>query len=237
MIDYITIKEHNSRQSQLMFVDFKYSIEPLTEENSGFENVSESEIFTEIFTKNIEITKEYNEKNIHNEFIEIIKGFNLDDSIITKKTKGKELTKVIINNHSNYIVVDGRIGKAQYIILSEDNYKKYKDVVDSTELKIIFENSLENEIYLYRKNKIDQPGIVMIQYTDSLENMINYEIIKLKNEVIGRLNDNKTKEYIKSETNRITKLINYNSLLNNVKLYNLVSVGFFPEKQFSKIIL
>ena len=112
-------------------------------------------------------------------------------SNILKLSKEKEelsklpFTKQLINHASNFIAVDGKIGQATNMLISEDNYTKYGIDKFDLKLEVMFDDSVEDCI-LYRKNTKDQPGLILLY------------------------NENK---------------------------YEFMPIGFFPEKQFSKIKL
>jgi hypothetical protein len=87
----------------------------------------------------------------------------------------KLITKIL--NAINYVAANGRIGPAKTMIISEKNYKKYnleKNFI--YDIEIIFEDI--NDIYLYRKNEIDQSGIFLCYYTDENNNDF-YEIFSI----------------------------------------------------------
>ena len=174
---YVTIKKTNDEKFSLNFVDFK---------QDDIENVG-------IFTKNIVFT-ETDKSKIKDLLIgKIISLSNMN--ILDEKTKNvfsfknceESKYKTKLNNASYYIAVEGKIGKATNILLSEKNYNKYnlKDICVEMNLNILFDDTVE-DIYLYRINSIEQPGLVLV------------------------FNDDK---------------------------YELIPIGFFPEKFFIKISL
>ena len=96
------------------------------------------------------------------------------DEIVLKKLSmehveeigGRKAIYAKIVNASNYIASSGRIGFASHMLISKENFEKNKisDIENIQNLKIIFDDSIK-DIYLYRQNPIDQPGLILI-YND-----------------------------------------------------------------------
>lgn len=91
-----------------------------------------------------------------------------------------------INKTSTMIATQGRIGEATNMIISKENYDKYHISEISDKYEILFEDV--DDIYIYRKNSFEQPGLCLCYYVDD-----------------------------------------------NTTYYEVVSIGFCPEKQFIKI--
>jgi hypothetical protein len=68
-----------------------------------------------------------------------------------------------IQKLSNNIFDNGKIGKPNVILINENNYNMLKSF-NNNFIKIncdfIIDNDLENKIYLYSKNSIDQVGLI-----------------------------------------------------------------------------
>jgi hypothetical protein len=78
------------------------------------------------------------------------------------------LAKILVA--SVYINIEGKIGPATNMIISKENYEKFSISDFCGRFEILFEDV--NDIYLYRKNTTEQPGLVLFYYTD--ENDIDY---------------------------------------------------------------
>jgi hypothetical protein len=148
----LPVKEINSTDYTLLYVDFDY------EDNK----------IPEVFQK-YGVLKYSFDNYTYNDILKIIK-INFDNLTIDKQSKFKNLTKLddvdkFINrlkNISNYIAADGRIGKANTIILNEKWYNIIKNNDYFKELDFIVDELLDDKIYLYRKNNIDYPGIIFV---------------------------------------------------------------------------
>lgn len=81
----------------------------------------------------------------------------------------KKITAKIFNA-VYYVASNGRIGKATTLLVSEENDKKYnlsellKNHGTLNDLEIVHGDV--DDIYVYRKNKIDQPGLMLIYNED-----------------------------------------------------------------------
>lgn len=153
-------------------------IEDIDEWNTGMT------ISPRLDNKNIELTSDYlNDNDIRLKFIEKAneiseKTFNeLDDENSRTLGLGTQdslsLSNNEINNNngldklrqkiikaSNILALKGRLGPAQYILISEDLYYKIENIL-SIPLKPIFHDS--NDIILFRKNKISEPGLIYLK--------------------------------------------------------------------------
>jgi hypothetical protein len=72
----------------------------------------------------------------------------------THETKCRKLMTIICNA-SYYIATNGKIGEATNMIISKENYEKYSISHFSGKFEILFEDI--NDIFLYRKNQIEEP--------------------------------------------------------------------------------
>jgi hypothetical protein len=113
----------------------------------------------------------------NNDYIEILNLIKTNfDNLINKKKKENSLSHLILNNDnltaenliirlkhcSNMIGCNGRIGFANTIILNENYYDLIKNENKLNECDIIIDNTLNDKIYIYRKNQIEQPGTIFI---------------------------------------------------------------------------
>jgi len=176
-IDFICTREVDVDELDVIFIDFKYDGE--------VDNV----IGPDIFKKRVVLDNDYyDDFHIENEFIEIVSALadvNIDDepefydkfnfNYDTNETEQVNQRRLItkINNHSNLIATSGRIGPAQYYVISEENYKKFNLSIMNGILTPIFHDI--DDILLFRKNQIDQPGILYVKNTITNK----YDIITL----------------------------------------------------------
>lgn len=164
--NYVCTKETNSEEYKIIFIDFDYQ---------GEED-SMTVIAPKVFTKEGILTQTDKTKVkqlLVDEIINLSNMNNISDELkikFTLKNCDESNYKYKIQNGSNYIAVDGRIGPARNILVSEDNYKKYnlKDICDQMKLTILFDDNV-NDIYLYRCNSIDQPGLSLLFFEDKYE--------------------------------------------------------------------
>lgn len=163
--NYVCVKESNSEEYKILFVDFKDSeedgvsvINPCVFVKEGvLTRTSKSEIKDLLVT---EIMKLSNMNNISDELKIKFTLKNCDESNYKYK----------IQNGSNYIAADGRIGRATNILVSEENYNKYnlKDICEEMKLTTLFDSRV-NDVYLYRYNSIEQPGLLLVYYQNRYE--------------------------------------------------------------------
>lgn len=205
-IDFICTRDVDKEQVEVLFVDFKYDV--VDDEPVGYDNLTGEEptisnvIGPDIFSQKINIDNDYNDdKQIKNEFVNMVSkltevncqedpelyekfNFTYETELDDAKNQRRLISKIF--NASNLIAASGRIGPAQYMILSKENYKKYNlEIMEST-IEPIF-HDIDN-ILLFRRNSIDQPGIIY-----------------LKNNISNK--------------------------------YAILSIGFYPQKQYIKINL
>jgi len=161
---YVCVKETNGEEYRILYVDFK-------DINSTEEGTI---IGPNIFTKEGSLTQT-DETKVKQLLVEnIVKLSNqLPQEIInmfSMKNVSMDKIKYKIQNGSNYLASNGRIGPPRNMLVSEDNYFKYnlKDICDTINLTVLFDNSV-NDIYLYRINSIDQPGLSLLYFEDKYE--------------------------------------------------------------------
>ena len=167
---YITIKKCDETY-KLMFVDFNdKSFSPeLINIDGELNQTDKSKVKDLILEKIVKLSNiQEDEKFSIKKSLEGI----TDDLTRTRKIS----TKIFLG--SNYIAANGRIGPANTILISEENYNKYnisefdfensKNDPDKMTYDIIFEDSIK-DIILYRKNTIEQPGLVLLYSDDKYE--------------------------------------------------------------------
>lgn len=191
-LNFITKRESDTPTLSIMYVDFRYDEpqeetnvdldNPLTRENETYEQLIGPEVFSknvelgddfisddEVKEKFIEKVIELSERNFNGNQVELYEKFKFTPSATEGNNtsgSGTERRKLIakINMGSSAIAVNGRIGPAQYMIISEDNFHRYglSDIVGY--IKPIFYET--HDIILFRKNSFDQPGLVYITNDD-----------------------------------------------------------------------
>ena len=168
---YITTRECDDTYKSL-FVDFNndsFQLEKISID-CKLEQTDKSKIKNLILEKIIELSN----KNQYNENFSIkiaLEGIT-EDSMISRKVCAKIL------NGCNIIATDGRIGPANTILISEENYNKYnlskfdfensKNDPDKMTREVIFEDSIK-DIILYRKNTYEQPGLILLYSEDKYD--------------------------------------------------------------------
>ena len=238
--DFFSIKGTPQLNTSLVFFDFQYVSTPIGLNGMSILINQMPSISPNVFQKNIQLKQlvfnnTLNMSDIKNhldkEFIKIMSDLgekhretapkNFDININDMRRKGMSPDRGIIaklNNVSNYIAVEGRIGPAQFIVSSIKTYQyilkyiggmnylfKGNDLwIGNMPYKI--DNSVEDDIILLgRKNQIDQPGVHCLILTDD-DGYISFQPIV--------------------DPNFNTKVILH---------YNIVDVGFHPQYQFFKI--
>lgn len=81
-------------------------------------------------------------------------------SIDANEDNKKVYSKIL--SASNYIAIKSRFGPATNILTSTYNFDKYSlSKLYDNGFEIILDDSIE-DIYVYRKNSIDQPGLILL---------------------------------------------------------------------------
>lgn len=171
---WITLKECDSKNFEICFVDLP-DLTKLTED-------LKIELFTK--TKELEKTKKSDIKDLMLKNIyelsekhdkDILEKFSYSDEMYKDETEQTKIRKCMakIYNASLYIAVNGRIAQATNMIISKENYDRFNISDFSGRFEILFEDV--DDIYLYRKNTPDQPGLVLFYHTDE-NNYDYYEI-------------------------------------------------------------
>jgi hypothetical protein len=167
---YITLFKHDNVNFRISFIQPVFhdtgiiNIE-LANVDGTLEELKEDE---KIDIKKLIVERIIELANKRNESISF--DFSINDSMI-KYEKTKILNK--INSGSNYISSHGRFGIATNMIISKDNYEKFGISNMNVEFEILFEDV--DDIYLYRKNRIDEPGIIYVYYIDE-NDVYHYKI-------------------------------------------------------------
>lgn len=205
------------------------------------ESVLINELSQNISKEIVEKVKELAEKNRASYTVPKVAGvskFDFDvDSYLTNSAPGGETTHSIqrkliskVNNGSNYIANEGRVGPAQYIVTNGNIASVLQDTATYTLSSIPGGSNLntngqlypvgkigamtlyvdpymrwdDNRIFLGRKNSVDQPGLLFLPY-------LMAQSISLISEATWA-----PRMMIRSR-------------------YAVADVGFFPEKQFLAI--
>ncbi len=170
--DFVNIKEIEGEVFELMYVDMKneddgsFGPQTVTSKTQLSNKLKdEKEIISEIIEK-------VNDLSTQDKDEELLEKFSLKNIIIDEKDEGSYNRRVIakILNASNYIASEGRIGAGNNLIISEKNYKKYsikKIIPQLYNMNIILEDV--DDIYIFRKNSVDQPGLIMIKNKEKYE--------------------------------------------------------------------
>lgn len=109
----------------------------------------------------------------------------IEDDVLEKFTyrfndnQLKTNIKSIIKNATLHIASNGRIGPASHIIISKENYDKFNLSENDIKLEVLYVDNDVKDIYLYRKNTIEQPGLIMLYYNENDEVYFNIESIGL----------------------------------------------------------
>lgn len=147
----MTSKKMEGDKTSLMFVDFIY--------NGDIDTTNEG-VGLNIFTKHIELGKSLIDETIIADFIETINDIKpKTTTILSTDPVRRNISKIL--TASNTIAVDGRIGPAKKILVSEDNYNKYGLSNLFENFEVNFVNNID-DLILYRDNDIDQPGIMLL---------------------------------------------------------------------------
>lgn len=164
----VTVKKipNDQKIADIIFVDIKndaYKIDVFSKKITIDKKIDDDKIKKELF--------EYIDKLSINDDNDILNKFSIStiDGEINETFKRKVITK--ISNASYYIATSGRIGQANTILMSEETEKKYeikKYIDDDFDIEFVFDDSIK-DIYMYRKNEIDQPGLVLIMNDDVYE--------------------------------------------------------------------
>jgi len=161
---YVCVKESDSERCELIYVDFKY-------DGTEINSISPPYVFTKVCVLT-QTNKRKVKKLLVGRIIKLssIHYDSLDESVKTRLTVNdvdsrKLYSKVAACNA--LIAVDSRIGPCTNMLVSKENYKKYdlKTVCESFRYNVMFDDSVE-DIYLYRRNSVDQPGLLLV-YCDS----------------------------------------------------------------------
>ncbi len=218
--DIITTRMTDTEVLDLVYVDF--NLESLDEdEKSKIEFIAPN-----VATKEVQLSKIadktnlfYNSTGIFIEKLRKLSTINEDTS--PHLTNGKSIFGLDIINYdeseyrrlftklklgSNYIATEGRIGPAQYMIISPFMMEKIYDSVSYIQIKsihdimfngkdlnvyvmeyignisgvsvLVDDRISDNEILLYRKNNIDQPGLSFIWKKES-DDSFKYDIVDI----------------------------------------------------------
>ena len=184
----ITIENFDFDNIKVCNIDFNNSIVE-TNTTINITQTDKSKLKDIIISKIVELSNRNNEmikandEALFNKFsaVDILKEYT--DILLKRKLAAK------FYNASNYIASNGRVGAANTVLVSQDNYENL-NMSEFTQNYDVFLDDSVDDIYIYRKN-------------------------------------------IKSSNGHIPGLI----LATFEDKYEVVEIGFFPEKQFTKIAL
>jgi len=168
---FVTLRECPSETLGLLFIDFDYS--SIDEENEYqvrpdvFEKKltmikSDKSKMKELLIEKIIELSNYNDMLEKFSLVDILKEYKDDELLLKRKVSDKFL------NASLYIATNGRIGQGNTVLISKDNYDKLNISELTTGYEIFFDDSVE-DIYIYRRNSYDQPGLILATFEDKYE--------------------------------------------------------------------
>ena len=163
---FVTVKEIDSEKGEYVFLDYQIVKDTDTDTDSGISEISFKP------TKNeFELVKLIEENDLKTELIENIitladKAFDrlvensLQNKFIIKNEDSEYIRKVqsTIISASSMIAVNGRIGPANNLLISKENYIKY-DIQNVLKINVFFTDI--KDIIVYRRNDIQNPGLML----------------------------------------------------------------------------
>ena len=143
---------------KLMYVEFTQNLTgPIVVQIEGILKSSKDNLTNELVLDIIDRLSEQNDPGI----------FTLNKEDLTSR---KLATRIL--HASNFIAVEGRIGSATNALIPSDLYEELNlDDLDMGDIKLSKYNG--DSIYVYRKNKIDMPGLVLLEKDNK------YDLIKV----------------------------------------------------------
>lgn len=150
----VTIRKIEGESINYIFVDMK--------------NLILTKCDADVYETSVVLEKKISENNLINELFECIEQLaNMNDSDTLKIFTMKDISKLgnLLKNGSNYIASNGKLGQANHLLISWDNFRKYnveKELIDNLEnIGVVFSDTIK-DIILYKVNSFDQPGLVLI---------------------------------------------------------------------------
>lgn len=160
---FVTLKEHNSDNLSILYFDFNDNhVKPFTKTLEMYKT-DKSKVKDLLIKKIIKLSSIDKEMVEKFSLVEVLKEYkDRDESALRRRV----LTKIIAA--TNYIATYGRIGMANTVLISKDNYDKFKmsEIIENCE--IFFDDSVE-DVYVYRRNEIDQPGLILVYNENKYE--------------------------------------------------------------------
>lgn len=157
---FVTIKESQVDEPKLSIVDIDDSFEVKIFEPT-FKLIEKTDtIKNEIIDKIVKLSNKHDK--------DIIEKFSLTKHLSDPELEKKITSKVF--NATYYVASNGRIGKANTVLVSEENDKKYnlselfRNNKYLKDIEIVYGDV--EDIYVYRKNQVEQPGLVLIYNED-----------------------------------------------------------------------
>lgn len=162
---YVCMNECDSDNYEFIFLDFNY-------DNIKLDGLN-------IYTEKGELTHSGVDVDVKQKIIEkIVDLSNKNFDSLEQDLKGKftfigdNLRKLYstIMSANSLIAISGYIGPGNTILISEENYDKYdlKIICDSCKYNILFDDTIK-DIFIYRKNTIEQPGLVLSYFENKYE--------------------------------------------------------------------
>ena len=169
--DLVTINKADQPTANIIFIDF--------ETQTSVHNMST--IGPSVFSKSVDINHPIKYNDMKTDFLNVVRGITLTKQEIRERKLNRILNEKVEKIEKEYtdrqltakilcggnkIAAEGRIGPATHLIISEENYVKYKSAFTdylNQHFKIIHADI--SDIILYRKSTMDQPGLALI-HTD-----------------------------------------------------------------------
>ena len=182
IVDYsvlVPMKLVEEENFEIMYVDFLYTpneerFETVDIDNPMTRNANPKnygQVRPDVFTKFVELEREIDPVSVKKDFLnniillseeqdqDLLEKFSFDPNPLVDHNANRRKLISKINMASSYIATNGRIGPANRIIMSEEIYNKY-ELDQLPNLEVILEDV--DDIYLYRINNMDQPGLLLI---------------------------------------------------------------------------
>jgi len=165
----LNVRYHNGEKYSVSFLDYKYDSEDNVEFIKDKNNIAKVYLKLDIVNGVLESDiKDFSYDKIFSLFKK-----KINDLLKNKKNKSpypffiKEKTVendrkliTLLINLSNFIAITCRRGPANTVILNDKYYNIVKDFLPN--MSFVIDNRLKNKIYIYRKNKIDEPGLTFV---------------------------------------------------------------------------
>jgi len=180
-MDFIKIIDTDKDAVTITYIDFLQNEQnDLQNEQNDLQNEQNRQtISLDVFTKRVDFAPDVDISDcidLKNSFVEKVLelcernsydifNFKYDDNN-DDETMNKRVLLSKMMNASNFISFNGRLGPANSIIISKSNYDNFglSDYTREFSLDVLFSDI--DDIIMYRKNNIDQPGLVCVRKGD-----------------------------------------------------------------------